>query len=217
MEAGCYSRLLITALAQKMPESDFMSATGHSMQFVIPKAESGERAVEWHVPERWNAFERNRGRAYHYLFSQLVALESLLEAYKLMKQGDHRVAAVNPTELEKAIPTDERRSVGWWGAGRGWLTHHLVMDKGKITNYQICTPSTINASPRDPWGQPGPYEEAVMNTPIIEDVSDLSRFTGIDMLRGIRSFDPCMPCTTHVHTGAGEIVREVNTCSCGGD
>jgi hydrogenase large subunit len=217
VEAGCYSRLLITALAQKMPTSDFMQSTGQSMRFLIPKGEHGEREVEWHVPERWNAFERNRGRAYHYLFSQLVALESLMEAYNLMKQGETRVAAMNPTQLEKAIPMDEQRSVGWWGAGRGWLTHHLVMDQGKITNYQIVTPSTINASPRDPWGQPGPYEQAVMNTPVIEDVTDPSRFTSIDMMRTIRSFDPCMPCTTHAHTGDGEVVREVNTCSCGVD
>jgi hydrogenase large subunit len=108
-------------------------------------------------------------------------------------------------------------SVGWWGAGRGWLTHHLVTEHGKIVNYQICTPSTINASPRDPWDQPGPYEEAVMNTPIIEDVSDPSKFTSVDMLRAIRSFDPCMPCTTHTATGEGTVVREVNTCSCGAD
>jgi hydrogenase large subunit len=217
VEAGCYSRLLISALAQKTPTSDFISSTGHSMRFLIPKGEVGEREVEWHVPERWNAFERNRGRAYHYLFSQLVGLESLFEAYKLFQQGERKVAALNPEELEKAIPQDERVAVGWWGAGRGWLTHHLVMDKGKITNYQIVTPSTINASPRDPWGQPGPYEEAVMNTPIIEDLSTPESFTSIDMLRGIRSFDPCMPCTTHAHTGDGEVVREVNTCSCGGD
>jgi len=217
VEAGCYSRLLMTAKAQKIPASDFITATGSSMSFMVPKGERGEREVEWKVPERWNAFERNRGRAYHYLFSQLVALESLFEAYKLFKQGERRVAALTPAELEKAIPKDERVSVGWWGAGRGWLTHHMVMNNGKITNYQIVTPSTINASPRDPWGQPGPYEEAVMNTPIIEDLSDPARFTSIDMLRAIRSFDPCMPCTTHVHTGAGEVTREVNTCSCGGD
>ncbi len=217
VEAGCYSRLLMTAKAQKIPASDFITATGSSMRFLVPKGEIGEREVEWRAPERWNAFERNRGRAYHYLFSQLVALESLFEAYKLFKQGERRVAALTPEELEKAIPKDERVSVGWWGAGRGWLTHHMVMDNGKITNYQIVTPSTINASPRDPWGQPGPYEEAVMNTPIIEDLSDPASFTSIDMLRAIRSFDPCMPCTTHVHTGAGEVTREVNTCSCGGD
>jgi hydrogenase large subunit len=107
--------------------------------------------------------------------------------------------------------------VGFWGAGRGWLTHYVTLDKGVIDNYQIITPSTINASPRDPWDQPGPYEQAVMNTPILEDLSDPSRFTSVDMLRAIRSFDPCMPCTTHVHTGRGTIVREVNTCACGAD
>jgi hydrogenase large subunit len=217
VEAGAYVRLFNTAMAQKHPENDFFEATGRSLRMRIPKGLTPESEQEWHVPEHWNALERNRGRAYHYVFSQLVALNTLMQAYDLMKQGETRVAAVPAEELDDHIPTDEVRSVGWWGAGRGWLSHHLVMEEGKIANYQICTPSTINASPRDPWGQPGPYEEAVMNTPIIEDISDPSKFTGIDMLRTIRSFDPCMPCTTHVYTGEGTIVREVNTCSCGVD
>jgi hydrogenase large subunit len=213
VEAGAYSRLLMTAKAQALPVNDYIEATGHSVRMRIPKGLTPEAEVEWHVPQQWNALERNRGRAYHYLFSQLVGLNSLMHAYELMKLGETRVAAVTG-DLDKHIPTDHRRSVGWWGAGRGWLTHHLEMDGGKLVNYQICTPSTINASPRDPWDQPGPYEEAVMNTPIIEDASDPARFTGIDMLRAIRSFDPCMPCTTHLHTGHGTIVREVNTCAC---
>ncbi len=217
VEAGAYSRLLMTALAQKMPVNDFIEPTGHSVRLRVPKGLNPEEEVEWHVPEQWNAFERNRGRAYHYLFSQLVGLNSLLQAYGLLKTGETRVAAVSAEELDRHIPKGEVRSVGFWGAGRGFLTHHMDMDGGKITNYQICTPSTINASPRDPWDQPGPYEEAVMNTPIIEDVSDPSKFTGIDMLRTIRSFDPCMPCTTHVSTGQGTVVREVNTCSCGAE
>jgi hydrogenase large subunit len=217
VEAGAYARLLMTAKAQLLPTNDYIQATGHSMRFRVPKGALPEAEVEWHVPTQWNAFERNRARAYHYVFSQLVGLNNLLEAHRLLKVGETRVAAVPPDQLDKHIPKDERRSVGFWGAGRGWLTHHMVMDGGKIANYQICTPSTINASPRDPWGQPGPYEEAVMNTPIIEDRSDPSKFTGIDMLRTIRSFDPCMPCTTHVHTGQGTLVREVNTCACGGD
>ncbi|CAN5196277.1 nickel-dependent hydrogenase large subunit [soil metagenome] len=217
VEAGAYARLLMTAKAQKLPPNEFIEPTGTSLKMHIPKGLTAGVDVEWHVPETWNALERNRGRAYHYVFSQLVGLANLLEAYRLFHSGEKRVAAVSPGELDKHIPKDETRSVGWWGAGRGWLTHHLVMDEGKIVNYQICTPSTINASPRDPWDQPGPYEEAVMNTPIIEDVSDPSKFTGIDMLRTIRSFDPCMPCTTHISTGQGTIVREVNTCACGAD
>ena len=217
VEAGAYVRLLTTAMAQQHPENRFYEATGSSLRMLVPKGTLPQRELEWHVPDQWNAFERNRGRAYHYLFSQLIALTNILEAYELLKSGEDRVAAVPPDELDKHIPTDERRSVGWWGAGRGWLTHHLVMDEGKIANYQICTPSTINASPRDPWDQPGPYEEAVLNTPIIEDVSDPNRFTSVDMLRAIRSFDPCMPCTTHVYTDHGVVTREVNTCSCGVD
>ncbi|HWC11565.1 MAG TPA: nickel-dependent hydrogenase large subunit [Acidimicrobiales bacterium] len=224
VEAGCYVRLFNTAMAQKLPRNDFIEATGHGLKMHIPQGQTSEEDVEWRVPEVWNAFERNRGRAYHYLFSQLVGFMSLLQGYdELRKQGkvrlddQPRVAAVPPEELEKHFPKGERLGVGWWGAGRGWLTHHLVMDNGKITNYQICTPSTINASPRDPWGQLGPYEEAVVNTHIIEEVSEPAEFTSIDMLRTIRSFDPCMPCTTHVDTGAGTVVREVNTCSCGAD
>jgi hydrogenase large subunit len=215
VEAGAYSRLLMTALGQQIPENDFIESTGHSVRMFIPKGEQPASEVEWHVPEVWNAFERNRGRAYHYAFSALVALDSLMKAYELLKRGETRVAAVPADQLDKHIPSDERRGVGFWGAGRGWLSHHLVMEEGRLTNYQICTPSTFNASPRDVFGQPGPYEEAVMNTPIIESPSEPGGFTSVDMLRAIRSFDPCMPCTTHVHTGSGTIMREVNTCACG--
>ncbi len=214
VESGAYTRLMMTAMAQQHPVNDFYEATGHSLRMNIPKSELPAMEVEWHVPERWNAFERNRARAYHFVFSQLVSFNELLRAYELQRSGETRVAAVKPEDLDKHIPTDERIGVGFWGAGRGWLTHHLVMDKGKIVNYQICTPSTINASPRDAFDQPGPYEEAVMNTPILERFSDPSEFTSVDMLRAIRSFDPCMPCTTHVHTPKGTVTREVNTCAC---
>ncbi|MBW3537099.1 MAG: nickel-dependent hydrogenase large subunit [Actinobacteria bacterium] len=217
VEAGAYVRLFLTAMAQQHPTNDFYEATGTSLRMSVPKGFTAEQELEWRVPEVWNAFERNRGRAYHYMFSQLVSLANLLKAYDLMRRGEKQVAAVSPSDLEKHIPRDERRSVGFWGAGRGFLTHHMVMDKGRIQNYQICTPSTINASPRDPFGQPGAYEESVMNTPILEDLSEAGGFTGIDMLRAIRSFDPCMPCTTHVSTPDGTIVREVNTCACGAD
>ena len=106
--------------------------------------------------------------------------------------------------------------VGFWGAGRGWLTHHLELDKGAIVNYQIVTPSTLMACPRDPWGNPGPYEEAVLNTPILENFEKPEDFKGIDVLRAIRSFDPCMPCTTHVYDTNNKLVvnKEVTTCAC---
>jgi hydrogenase large subunit len=133
---------------------------------------------------------------------------NLLAAYDLAKKGDTTVAA------DFKVPRDERIGVGFWGAGRGYLSHHLTMDGGVLTNYQIITPSTINAAPRDPFGQPSPYEEAVMNTPILERFDKAEEFKAIDVLRTIRSFDPCMPCTTHVYAGSQTIVRDVTTCAC---
>jgi hydrogenase large subunit len=208
MEAGTYARMWITALASKLPHSRFLKSTGTSLQMHVPKTLLPEMDFEWTIPDVWNAFERNRNRAYHILYSMLVAYENLLIAYDLMKRGDTR------TSTPYTVPHDERIGVGFWGAGRGWLTHHLVMDKGALVNYQIITPSTINASPKDPMGQPGAYEEAVLNTPILEEYDRPEDFTGIDIFRTLRSFDPCMPCTTQVHTDDRIVTQEVNTCAC---
>ena len=211
IEAGCYARIWTTAAAALMPKSEFLEATGHSLRMDMPKTMMAEMDVEWKIPEVWNAFERNRARAYCMAYNLLVALTQVLRAYDYLRKGEDKVS----TKFE--VPKDERVGVGFWGAGRGWLSHHLVLDKGAIVNYQIVTPSTFNASPKDPFGNPGPYEEAVLNTPILEDVSKPEEFTGVDMLRAIRSFDPCMPCTTHIYGGEREIVREVNTCACGAE
>ena len=134
-------------------------------------------------------------------------MSCLLQALEYWRSGE--TAAWTPF----SIPKDERVSCGFHEAGRGYLTHHSIIDKGKIVNYQICTPSTWNAAPRDPFGNPGPYEEALIGTPLLETVDD-DELKGIDVMRAVRSFDPCMPCTTHIHTGAGTIVREVNSCAC---
>lgn len=209
VESGCYARTWITALAKKLPHTDFITATGKSLIMHMPKATLPAMDLEWKIPEHWNAFERNRARAYCQAYNCMVAYDNWLKGLKLMRSGDSRVS----TKFE--IPRNERIGVGFWGAGRGWLTHHIVMDKGAIVNYQIVTPSTHNASPRDPWGNMGPYEEAVYNTPILEEFSKPEDYKGIDILRTIRSFDPCMPCTTHIYTDDKVITREVNTCACG--
>ena len=210
-EAGCYARLWNASLAQQMPESRYLFPTGSSMRMVVPRGKLPEMELEWKIPETWNAFERNRARAYCIPFTALIAMANWEIAMDLLKRGEKRVS----TPFE--VPKGERLGVGFWGAGRGWLTHHLEMDKGMVANYQILTPSTWNASPQDPWGNPGPYEEAVLNTPLLETFGDPERFRGVDILRAIRSFDPCMPCTTHMHVdGADRVVTtEVNTCACG--
>jgi len=93
----------------------------------------------------------------------------------------------------------------------------MIVKDGLIDNYQILTPSTFNAAPRTPWGAPGPYEEAVLNTPVLEKFGKVEDYQGIDILRAIRSFDPCMPCTTHIMADNSDhmVTREVTTCACG--
>jgi hydrogenase large subunit len=207
METGAYSRIYAAALAPEYAHTKYIHPTGKSLVMDVP----GQGRHEWHVPEDWGAFERNRGRAYCILYSALIGYENLMIGLDLMRKGQ---GAVSTTYK---VPKDFRIGAGFWGAGRGYLTHHAVMDGGVLENYQILTPSTWMASPKDPWGNPGPYEEAVHATPLLENYEKPEDFKGIDVLRAIRSFDPCMPCTTHIHTGNGTIQREVVTCACGVD
>jgi hydrogenase large subunit len=65
-----------------------------------------------------------------------------------------------------------------------------------VSTYQIVSPSTFNASPRDDDGRPGPIEQALAGSPIIEEPGD-DGLTGIDALRVVHSFDPCTSCATH--------------------
>ncbi|GAC1329846.1 MAG: nickel-dependent hydrogenase large subunit [Candidatus Dormibacteria bacterium] len=212
METGSYSRMWNTAAAQKIPANPFIEATGTSLKMVLPKGELPEMQIEWKVPEQWGAFERNRARAYTLAYSAMVSMNLLTKTWEYLRNGETKVS----TKYE--IPKDHRISVGFYGAGRGFLTHHMEIDKGLIRNYQILTPSTWNAAPKDPFGNPGPYEEAVLNTPILENFEKPEDFKGIDILRTIRSFDPCMPCTTHIFDRDNLVVsREVNTCACGVD
>jgi hydrogenase large subunit len=102
---------------------------------------------------------------------------------------------------------DEAVSVGFTEAVRGVLSHHMVIREGKIANYHPYPPTPWNGSVRDTYGTPGPYEDAVQHTPIFEENSP-DNFKGIDIMRAVRSFDPCLPCGVHLYTGQGGEVRQ---------
>ena len=58
--------------------------------------------------------------------------------------------------------------VGLHEAPRGALSHWVNIHNGAIANYQCVVPSTWNAGPRDAKGRRGPYEEALLNTPVAD-------------------------------------------------
>ena len=207
METGVYGRMWTTALAQLLPENDFIQSTGDGLRMLMPRFELPEMEMVWKVPKQINAIERNRARAYGVAFTAAIAMNCLLQAFDLWRRGETKAWR------KFDIPKGNVVACGFTEAGRGYLAHHATIDRGRIVNYQITTPSTWNAAPRDPFGNPGAYEEGVIGTPLLESTRD-DELKGIDVLRAVRSFDPCMPCTTHLDTGKGVMVREVNSCAC---
>jgi len=77
----------------------------------------------------------------------------------------------------------------------------IVINDGKIANYQAVVPTTWNASPRDEKDIPGPYEASLVGNP----VADLEK--PLEVLRTVHSFDPCMACAVHTLDPEG---REVS-------
>jgi len=92
----------------------------------------------------------------------------------------------------------EARGAGYMEAPRGALGHWIVIKDEKIANYQAIVPSTWNAGPRDPQGQSGPYEAALVG----HELADAEQ--PIEILRTIHSFDPCLACAVHVSSKDGK-------------
>jgi len=107
-----------------------------------------------------------------------------------MDAGDYRIH--DTSKWEPASWPAEAMGAGFHEAPRGALAHWVKIGDGLIQNYQCVVPSTWNAGPRDAKGRRGPYEEALIGTP----VADAER--PIEILRTVHSFDPCMACGVHV-------------------
>ena len=201
---GPFARQWVTAKAGLVKLGDYLEATGHSIKMVLPRTKSsGEMELEWKIPEKSNAIERDRARSYHQAYSALVGLHCLNKA------RDEVLAGRTKSWADFKVP-DETMSVGFHEAARGVLSHHMVIRGGKIANYQPYPPTPWNANPRDTYGTPGPYEDAVQNTPIFEE-NGPDKFKGIDIMRAVRSFDPCLPCGVHMYLGNGKTRKVVHT------
>ncbi|MGO8855392.1 MAG: nickel-dependent hydrogenase large subunit [Steroidobacteraceae bacterium] len=113
-----------------------------------------------------------------------------------IKAGD--VRTFNETLWEPSTWPRHAQGVGFTEAPRGALAHWVVIDDGKISNYQAVVPSTWNAGPRDAAGIEGPYEAALKGQSVQDPKQPL------EILRTIHSFDPCLACAVHVVDPDGE-------------
>jgi Ni,Fe-hydrogenase I large subunit len=116
--------------------------------------------------------------------------------------ADGNTSAFNGEKWDPATWPQEAKGWGPHEAPRGALSHWVRIKDGKIANYQCVVPSTWNCSPRDASGKLGPYEAALLGTPVADPEQPL------EILRTIHSFDPCMACGVHiVDTQGRELTR----------
>jgi hydrogenase large subunit len=116
------------------------------------------------------------------------------EALKIASAIDgwlDQLVASGPVFADGEMPASGS-GIGLTEAPRGALGHWLSVANGRISRYQIVTPTCWNASPRDARAVPGALEQALIGTPV-DDTKE-----PIEVLRVIHSFDPCLSCAVHV-------------------
>ena len=142
------------------------------------------------MPALYSVIGRIVARA---LESQIVVdrLAGWLDALQQnMYSGDLRIA--DTTKWDRSSWPKSALGFGPHEVPRGSLGHWVEISDGAIKHYQAVMPTTWNASPRDAQGQPGPYEQALVGTPVADTTRPL------ELLRTVHSFDPCLACAVHV-------------------
>ena len=118
-----------------------------------------------------------------------------------IKAGDTKT--FNETLWEPSSWPSLAQGVGFMEAPRGALAHWIVIENGKIANYQAVVPSTWNAGPRDVNNQAGAYEASLQGH-VLHDPKQ-----PVEILRTVHSFDPCIACAVHVTDPEGEELVKV--------
>lgn len=192
MEVGPLARMLVSYASGQ-------SDVKKTVDFVLNKLGAGPGAL-------FSTLGRTAARC----------IETVLLANKLNEWVDELAANIKGGDIaihanEMWDPKNWPAEAKGWGyieAPRGALGHWIHIKDQKILNYQAVVPSTWNASPRDAKNQAGPYEAALLNTPIADEKMPL------EVLRTVHSFDPCIACGVHLLDAQG---REVNQITIGID
>ena len=151
----------------------------HMMKFIGPLS-----------PEDWNALSvmPAAGVAYYYtvLGDKLLAwpdlagtetLTAIATSDLLVSSNDGSVLRALPIEDDDLFRIPE-------SVIRRWLNFKWRQAKGES------------------WT--AAYEDAVQNTPIFEE-NGPENFKGVDIMRAVHSFDPCLPCGVHMYGGQGQV------------
>jgi hydrogenase large subunit len=118
----------------------------------------------------------------------------VLECRKIVSILQELVQNIIPdTDVQQKYTVPETGSgKGLHDTCRGALGHWVTIDNSLISSYQIISPSTWNLSPQGPDIN-GVSEQALIGT----HIRDIEH--PVEIVRIVRSFDPCVSCATHVY------------------
>ncbi|QGR19657.1 nickel-dependent hydrogenase large subunit [Stygiolobus azoricus] len=109
--------------------------------------------------------------------------------HRLIEEGLDQFVPEKPTY--KSVKQRDGRGFGLVEAARGALGHWVIIKDGKISNYQIVTPTQINMSPEDPWGNKGHSAKALIGVEVTDPRDPIEAY------HIVRAQDPCLVCTVH--------------------
>jgi [NiFe] hydrogenase large subunit/hydrogenase large subunit len=186
MEVGPLARILVAY------------ASGHKETKAVVDLVLGKLGVG--APALFSTLGRTAARGIDALLIAQQTPKWLDELIGNISKGDYRIH--NNESWDPSTWPAEAKGYGFHEAPRGALGHWIKIKDQKILNYQAVVPSTWNASPRDAKGQRGPYEAALVGTPVADENKPL------EILRTIHSFDPCLACAVHVmDVNGNEVVK----------
>ncbi len=188
MQVGPLANVLAMAAADHEPTKRYLGKLTGTIGAIIKK------------PVGLGALHSTIGRHAARAVRCAVLWESLGNQWQLLM--DNIGKGDTKTFEEPVFPKGEVQGFGFHEAPRGALSHWVVIDNGKIKNYQAVVPTTWNAGPRDEKDEIGPYEASLLENPVADPKRPL------EVLRTLHSFDPCLACAVHVtDTENNEAVR----------
>jgi len=197
-KAGAYSWIKSPRYDGKVYEVGPLARMAVTYASGEPKAKALVDSVLSHFKASPAALFSVLGRhAARALYTKLVA-DTMPEWLLQLKPGE-------PVCADYEIP-EESTGMGLVDAARGALGHWIEIKDHKIANYQCVVPSTWNFGPRDDKGQPGPVEQAITGTKIKDEANPF------EIVRIVRSFDPCLACAIHLVTPKGRDLGEFRVC-----
>ncbi|EQD79246.1 nickel-dependent hydrogenase large subunit [mine drainage metagenome] len=189
MEVGPLSRMV---LGYVQPEQ---------YPFIKDTVDSVLHKLDLPVTALFSTLGRTAARGIETLYCAKLQEEQFDKLIANLKAGDS--ATANVEKWDPSMWPKAAKGVGFTEAPRGSLGHWIKIRDTKIENYQCVVPTTWNGSPRDPKGQIGAFEAALMNTPLAKADQPL------EILRTLHSFDPCLACSTHVMSPEGQELSKV--------